>query len=546
MARSSADMMGMPEEWFYWVRGEMVVVIQLPRRPEDDALELLAEQVRSQLNALLAPHNLLLEPYGTYGRWREGPLAAQLPIRQRVFLFGYHRQHPLAAIFFQVRHVDPAVLDPMPLAVAYLQVRLEELAERGLRLVSIMPNWLVTAAPAYYSVGGPALPPRPAPQLDLPTTGEPPLGWHISFTDQGLLLDPGGGNGVLVAVLDTAVEAERIVGAASRPEFRRNWLLQRLAADLNNGSGLLEIEYDRYPLAPEICTGRNRYGEPHYYPMPDHGLFVTGLIRDIAPRARIRLIRVLNDYGGGDLYALFAALTALERELINGTVRRLVVNLSLTTMPDIQRLPYVWFDHRQWASTQLAGVMRVLTHIEDGLRLLFESLYAQGALLVAAAGNDSLAASKQGRRRRPPRAPARYATVVSVTSVNSRFEPALFANAAAWPPINGGVATFGGDVEGAKDPNDLPDAVRGVYISPTFPGGEPNSSGWADWAGSSFSTPIVSGLGAHLLAQGWSAANTMTRMTSGGDRRGGMLYGSPPEVPAVLAHLIRAQQRFGL
>ena len=47
--------------------------------------------------------------------------------------------------------------------------------------------------------------------------------------------------------------------------------------------------------------------------MPDHGLFIAGLIRDIAPKASIRLIRILNDLGGGDLYNLFAALTDLEQ-----------------------------------------------------------------------------------------------------------------------------------------------------------------------------------------------------------------------------------------
>jgi hypothetical protein len=41
----------------------------------------------------------------------------------------------------------------------------------------------------------------------------------------------------------------------------------------------------------------------------------------------------------------------------------------------------------------------------------------------------------------------------------------------------------------------LPDAVRGVYIAPTFPGGEPNFNGWADWSGTSFATPVISALG---------------------------------------------------
>jgi hypothetical protein len=287
------------------------------------------------------------------------------------------------------------------------------------------------------------------------------------------------------------------------------------------------------------------YGEPRYYFMPDHGVFVAGLVRDIAPGARIRLIRILNDFGGCDLYNLFSALTDLEQDMISGSIRRLVINLSLTVMPDIRRLPYVWFDHRQGPSTQLAGAVRVLSHIEEGLRLLFESLYEHGALVVAAAGNDSPLSIKQGQKPRPPRTPARFDTVLSVTSVNSRYAPSQFANLACISPLNEGVATFGGDSYGSTDANGLPDAVRGIYIAPTFPNGEQNVSGWADWSGTSFAAPIISGLGAHLLAQGWSAPNAITRIAAGKERRTEKLFGSSPDVPGLLANVIRVQQRFG-
>jgi hypothetical protein len=278
--------------------------------------------------------------------------------------------------------------------------------------------------------------------------------------------------------------------------------------------------------------------------MPDHGLFVAGLIRDIAPSARIRLIRVLDDFGGGDLYNLFAALTDLEQELVSGAIRRLVINLSLTILPDVRRLPYIWFDNRQWPSAQLSRVTRVLAHIEEGLRLLFESLYAHGALIVAAAGNDSMLAHKQGLPPQPPRAPARYESTLSVTSVNSRFAPSRFANMACMPPLNAGVATFGGDSYGSVDANRLPDAVRGIYISPNFPGGEPNMSGWADWSGSSFATAIITALGAHLMALGWSTPNAIARIVAGRERRTDFLFGSHPDVPALLANVIRVQQQF--
>ncbi len=544
MARSSTELMGTPEELFHWVPDEMVVVVRLPRMPVDDTQDIVAEQVRTQLNDFLAQYGVALEVYGTYGRWTDTPTMP--PVRRRSFIFGLHKKQPHMAIFFHARRTNPAVTDPLPLALSHIQARLEQLAKAGLQVVSAMPNWLVSAAPLLYANGGAAIPPRPAPALDLAAPTNTLLGWRVVLADQNFPLDSKGGEDVLVAILDTAHHPDRIRSAASRLELRRNWLLQRLASDLRNEDGSFSIEYDRYPISNDVRSGRDRYGDARYYHMPDHGVSVAGLIRDVAPRTRIRLIRILNDYGGCDLYNVFAALTDLERELFSGTIRRLVINMSLTIMPDIRRLPFLWFDNRQWPTTQLYGVMRVLNHIEEGLRLLFESLYDHGALVVAAAGNDSFQATQQGLVPRPPRAPARYETTLSVTSVNSSFAPSNFANSASIPPFDSGVATFGGDGTGIVDSNALPDAVRGVYISPTFPTSEQNTTGWADWSGSSFSTAIVSGLATHLMAQGWSASNIITRLSSGPERRTGTLFGSTPEVPSLLANIIRVQQRFGL
>ncbi|GCE11911.1 S8 family peptidase [Tengunoibacter tsumagoiensis] len=544
MSRSSAEFMGVPDELYHWLPGEMVVVVRLPRLPLEDTQELLGEQIRTQLNLFLAPYRLTLESYGKAGRWRVTP--SMPPVRRRSFLFGLQRKQPLMALFFHTRHLDNEVQDAVPMALSYLQGHLEHLAQTGLHVVSAMPNWLVTAAPQYYAQGGPALPPRPAPQLESATPAHILHGWRIKFVDQHISLDSKGAEDVLVAVLDTGQHPDRIRGAATRPELRRNWLLQRIANELRNEDGSFQIEYDRYPLTNDVCSGRDQAGDARYYVVPDHGLTVAGLVRDVAPRAQIRLIRILNDFGGGDLYALYAALTDLEREIVAGSIRRLVINLSLITLPDIRRLPYIWFDHRQWPTNQLMGAMRVLTHIEEGLRLLFESLAAHGVLIVAAAGNDSMLANQQGQAPRPPRAPARYESVLSVTAVNSSYAPANFANAASMPPNDAGVATFGGDGYGATGSDALPDAVRGIFISPTFPMGEANTTGWADWSGTSFATPIISALGAHLLSQGWSASNIIARFALGQERRSENLFGAPPDAPNLLANIIRVQQRFGL
>ncbi len=418
MYNASIELMGMPDQLFHWIPDEIAVIVRLPRIPVDDTQEIIAEQVRIQLNNLLTPYGVSLEAYGTYGRWRE---PAMPPIRRRSFLFGLHRKQPLLAIFFHTRSLDPQIDDPLTEALSQIQGRLEALAQVGLHVLSAMPNWLTSAAPLYYTDGGTPLPPRPAPLLDVPAAGNSYVSWHTSLLDQNFPLDVKGGEEALVVVLDTAFYPDRIRNAATRLELRRNGLLQRLANDVRNDDGSFVIEYDRYPLTNDVRTGRDSYGEERYYLMPDHGLSVVGLIRDIAPHARIRLTRVLNDYGGGDIYTLFAALTDLERELVAGSIRHLVVNLSLTIMPDIRRLPYIWFSTRQWPSTQLYGVMRVLNHIEEGLRLLFESLHAHGALIVTAAGNDSSDATATGKPARPPRAPARYDTTLSVTSLTGNF-----------------------------------------------------------------------------------------------------------------------------
>ena len=541
MARSVVESISIPERIFHWIPGELVVVVQLPRHPANESmLDALSEQVRSQLNTLLAHYDLILEPYGTHGRWLDD--YAMPPIRRRAFLFGLLRQQPLVALFFHTRHSDSAMEDATPMTLSYIQKQLEPLAQAGLRIFSAMPNWLVTAAPVLYSAGGPALPPRPDTPIDVTESANAFAGWHFVIPDWEL--DPNGAAEVTVAVLDTAQHPDLIYSAANRPELSRNWLLRNLATNLHDSNGSFEIEYNRYPITDDVRSGRGFRDEARYYPMPDHGLFVTGILRDIAPRARLRLIRILNDYGGSDLYTLYAALTDLEHELRDGKLRRLVLNLSLTIMPDIRRVPYIWFYDRQWPTTQLPGAIRILAHIEEGLRLPFESLAAHGVLIVAAAGNDSFASSKKGQQPRPPRAPARYDSTLSVTSVNSQFLPSAFANTACMPPYDSGIATFGGDVFGALDGNGRPDAVRGLYISPTFPKGEQNTSGWADWSGTSFSTAVISALGAHLLARGQTAAQAMARLTSGHDGSSESLFGVRPEAPSLLANIVRVQQRF--
>ena len=252
MSRNSTEFVGIPDQLYHWIPGEMVVIVRLPRLPADDIQDALVEQIRTLLNGFLARYLLALEPYGTYGRWRVIPTMP--PVRRHSFIFGFHRKQPLIAMFFHTRHADSSVQDPSPMALSYLQGHLEQLAQAGLHVVSAMPNWTVMAAPMLYSNGGPAIPPRPAPALDVPSPGNDLVGWRTSVMDQRIPLDSKGAEDVLVAVLDTALHPDRIRSAASRLELRRNWLLQRLANELQKDNDSLSVEYDRYALTNDVRT----------------------------------------------------------------------------------------------------------------------------------------------------------------------------------------------------------------------------------------------------------------------------------------------------
>src|SRR5260370_5071093 len=143
MAAAQQELMGTPDELFHWVPGEMVVVVRLHRRPAEDTQDILIEQIRSQLNALLARYNAVLEPYGTYGRW--GDALTMPPIRRRSFIFGLHRQQPLIAIFYHLRQIGSSIPEPMPMTLSFLQAHVEELAQAGLDVVLISATWLVIA-----------------------------------------------------------------------------------------------------------------------------------------------------------------------------------------------------------------------------------------------------------------------------------------------------------------------------------------------------------------------------------------------------------------
>ncbi|MGN6756491.1 MAG: S8 family serine peptidase [Thermomicrobiales bacterium] len=393
------------------------------------------------------------------------------------------------------------------------------------RFAAATPNWLAAAGQDGFTGGGPAAPPQPLPPRQV-TTGK----WTFQFTNPQLAALAGksreaSANGlrIKVAVLDTCPTYDAVVGAANR--YGENQLLQEVRPDQNPQ---VKID-DPVPLgtadfAPaahflpnwgddldtwkQYPTAETR---KKHYPIPDHGLFAAGIIRDIAPQAEIHVVRVLDDAGVGDTYGLIKALRALPGKLLTDRRNeRLIVNLSLmVSVPDSKAMLEEWFARSAKDAATLAQWWRDIDVLLDSThRNLFETiewLGEQGVLVVAAAGNDYNGSGY----RAEPRLPAAYDSVLGVAAVNRQTQPANFSNRGDRAVYGNGVAVFGGS-RGALASGraaEEQDKIIGIFSAEKFPlGAGANKTGWGYWAGTSFATPVISAIAANL----WSAHSGTT------------------------------------
>jgi hypothetical protein len=438
----------------------------------------------------------------------------------------------------------------------------------GCAIEAATPNWLTAAAE--HTCGGPGAPPAPVPPAGA-------ANWTFDFKNAAVrnLVDdaqkyrrlgqPTPRSGVVVAVLDTCPAPEQVLAAAAPSSPRSTWLLRDVAFgspstsigappslhDPQDFEQLISPSFSSQPLTPNWrATLCNTALQPHHFLMPDHGLFATGIVRDIAPAAEIHLIRVLGDFGVGDLQGLTTVLSALLAQQQASPGRRLIVNLSLmadvpkfspqalpNVTPDEQRLLDRWFPASIRAGILVSSgeggpiwlgnvdvlevVRRVLDFIHQSLFEPIAALVDQGILIIAAVGNDATARGLHPN----PRLPAAYDSVLGVAALTQLDAPAGYTNRGdEAPPVpfntgitfaSNGVAVWGGDAtlrrtcpfsddQAAIDLGASPiDAVRGIFSSAEIPlNGGPNQTGWAYWVGTSFATPVIAGLAADYWATG--------------------------------------------
>lgn len=219
------------------------------------------------------------------------------------------------------------------------------------------------------------------------------------------------------------------------------------------------------------------------HPYAGHGTFVAGVIACMAPETRVEVEGALTH--GGAIY---------ESEIVQQLHEALTDD-----------------DHPQIISIS-AG-----THSRGGMALLSFTMLAAAhrleqrddVLIVAAAGND---ASDE------PFWPAAFPWVVSVGSVDPDGGVSDFSNVGRWVDVY---------ARGRDHVNAFPHGSYTCY-EPPHVGQVRTFKGVAQWSGTSFSTPIVTGLiAAHMQATGETAqqawAAVMAGATTSTDPRGGTI-----------------------
>lgn len=306
--------------------------------------------------------------------------------------------------------------------------------------------------------------------------------WAFNATQGVSLFDGSGrrpsvnGRGVLVGVFDSSPFAKTA-------KYSINWITPALSLKVSH----------TVPLPASAGT----------VDISDHGLFVAGLIHAVAPSSEIQLIRVLNEYGQGDLFSLIAALNKFNGAAMKhggGSMENVVYNLSLVIQNDeaLNGIP-----------AQSANAIRKLARSSPvGTSLPTMALEAQmlvirslGGVVVAAAGNDS-APNPAGL---PARLPAGYSTVIGVAAANQSRLRSCYSNLGdaalgdvMAPGGEGGVSTTTGQpCVPAADQCTAPNCSYAV-ISLTLK----QHRGYSFWVGSSFAAPLVSGLMALELESG--------------------------------------------
>jgi Subtilase family len=427
--------------------------------------------------------------------------------------FTFHAPHePMSLVFFIQQLANTEAVVNVKDIVDSLHGQLGALGSDDMEMLTAMPHCHVKAHEAAFG-GSPGSVPVPVTKKPLRDTP----GYREYIPRDPALRARASATPIRVAVLDTHWDyaTSRRRAEAFRASQNNQQLINTIDALRESMQDVSAYNAEWDSLRPYHSGFAAAAVEPGSYPMPDHGLFIAGLIHSMAPHAKLSYQPVLDDRGAGDLSVL---LVGLQNAIAGKTEDEpQIINLSLGFLPHPARLPAAWYglprphdpdylysdllaggrNQQRWVTTNREDVDRTVHLLQVGLRELARYLRLNNCLVVAAAGNDSLLEAETGHVRMEPRLPARFESVLGVAATTNRpTEPAPYSNLGDERALGDHVATFGGSINDREQPED---GVVGIYAG-DFPDGARNETGWAYWSGTSFATGIVSGIAANIWA----------------------------------------------
>lgn len=414
-----------------------------------------------------------------------------------------------------------------------------------LRIAS--PNWFSAPTPENIGGGGPGSRPIPASvasEFAGSAIDEPGAPYTFTMTALPDFKPRDATRKVDVAIFDTAYCIERLQKAYT--DHATAHPIIRSLLDPNGSGGFTNLTVHLAPeigvklLAPDEVRVRR-----HDYNMNDHGLFVSGIIHSIAPKAQLHLYQVLNEYGLGTIQGIQLAINHLaeQRQKTPSNERHpLVVNCSfMLVMPLPGQYLITGDENDQLVSFEVFQKNEEQITPDDWYLLdqfcldldwAFDSLRGSDALVIAAAGNDANNGQDVTGGDRPrARFPAAFTSVEGVGALDKNSTAmAEYSNKSDRPSYKG-IVTLGGGattmLDGAGeifDSKTTPEmGVLGVYLG-NFPGDkapgkeldedepysdEENTTQWAWWSGTSFAAPIITGTAAALLGHGLTPVTVM-------------------------------------
>ena len=389
-------------------------------------------------------------------------------------------------------------------------VRLERDEVDQIALEHLLVGSAITGSPAWDAPGG--LTASPGTGTGPTSTDSYLFSGGETRTPVTVLLDPPErelparyGRRPVVAVLDTGVRAHPWLDVEPRPGGGYD------TDPRHDGDGFIEVDHDIQKAilleGEQAAASGDQPRQVIHHPWDapvssdplvgeldpalGHGTFIAGIVRQVAPRARVLSVRVMHSddiiYEGD----LLTGLTALASRVA------LAQASDPAKMVDVVSLSLGYFSESpadQAFTSALWHAIQVLLDL--------------GVVVVAAAGNlatTRLFYPAAFALRTPP---AGHLPVVSVGALNPNGSRAVFSDGGHWVTAwaSGAVvvSTMPTDINGSRSPELRLPAHQGGPLPPGHARAahrealDPDdySRGWGAWSGTSFSAPL---LAAHFV-----------------------------------------------